>query len=256
MVGCAEASDIGGGDRGTSAAAEGENPSAESTAVDSADAETGGFRYTVPDSVDGEEALARHLREMRETARREFDSEVEAYRRDRGSAGPPPDALSHEFGWQVTGRHRDLIALSGEGHQYLGGAHGMPLFDALIWDRAAERPLEFGRLFTNRSRAFALIADRFCPRLAEAQRERGLDPAAWDGCPPLAEQTLTLQGEPGEPFTSVAVTVPPYVAGPYVAGSFEISIEVAPELIALVRPEFRDSFAAPGGMRDVSGGAS
>jgi hypothetical protein len=39
------------------------------------------------------------------------------------------------------------------------------------------------------------------------------------------------------------VLVAPYNAGPYAEGSYEVTVPVTPEILALVKAEYRDSFA-------------
>lgn len=220
---------------------------------DSSDIESApnsGFRYELPEAADAYPGLVRQLGAERERERIGFEERL-AEAREYAPDAPWANNLTYDQQWGIAGRSGQLMSLASEIYRYDGGAHGNTAYDARIWHLGADRSIAFPALFTDRYAAYSVIDADFCRLLAAMQRDRDIDVSGddlWGGCPLLHEQTIVPQGEPGRPFTAIGVYVPPYVAGPYVAGSFEISVEVTPELVALVRPEFRDSFAVPSGM--------
>lgn len=214
-----------------------------------------GFVCELPEQTEAWPGLAEQLGAECDRQRHDFE-EREAEARETAPDAPWADHLTWHQHWGVAGRTARLLSLVSEIYRYDGGAHGNTAFDAKMWDLAGDREVAFPALFTDRYAAYSVIDKDYCRLLSDMQRDREVDTGDdwWGGCPPLHEQTIVPAGEPGAPFTSIGVYVPPYVAGPYVAGSFEVSVEVTPELIALLRPEFRDSFAAPEERRGVSGG--
>lgn len=203
------------------------------------------FVYDIPDRVMAVAALAEQLEADRESARiglQERQAENDRYTSDR--AMPP---LAYHQSWMIAGEYGRLLSLSSAIYSYDGGAHGNTAYDARLWDIDAGRGLAFSDLFTDRYAAYSLIDKSYCAALAAEQAEREIDTAGdglWDGCPLVHEQTLVPKGEPGGPLEVITVMVPPYMAGPYSAGSFEINVAVTPAIRALLRPEYRSAFAA------------
>lgn len=127
-----------------------------------------------------------------------------------------------------------------------GGAHGNTAYDALLWDAGANDAIDVTDLFTDRYAALAHLDRAFCARLRAMQAERfGGEQIGepWERCPLLHEQVIAPAAAPGGSFTAFKVVVPPYVAGPYSMGSFEIDLPVGAALIAMLRPEYREAFA-------------
>ncbi len=150
--------------------------------------------------------------------------------------------------WTVEGSPPALLSLSGAFEEFTGGAHGMTGWQALLWDRKADREIAFTALFADPAAAEREIAAAFCPALdAERTKRRGtpVTPDANDPftqCPKLSDQTLIPAGPAGEPFTRIRVLVGPYEAGPYAEGSYEIAVPVTAALVALVKPEWNAAF--------------
>ncbi len=215
------------------------------------DGPTAGFSYEVPSIARALPGLSQRLDNMERNARSEFDQWVSDWPED--SRGPAYDALSYEQSWQVAGANEQLLSLVSGTFIYSGGAHGGTRQDTLIWDVERDRAIAFPALFTDRYAALSLIDAQLCPALRAQQVERGVidegsepDPLdfGWTQCPFFDEITIAPASnfEAG-PFDHFEIVVGEYVAGPYVVGTFEIEVAMTPALLALVRSEYRGSFA-------------
>lgn len=212
-----------------------------------AEAEDGGFAFTIPPLPDSTPRLRNQLESLRDQAQSEYDRGRAELAELRSAAA---SAYQHSQQWTVTGRTDALVGLGSETFSYTGGAHGNTAFDALIWDAANDRPIGILGLFDNRYFGLSLIDGPFCTALRAQQRERMGDMPDgdfWADCPPLDQVAIAPMGRDGAPFTRFRVRVPPYIAGPYAVGSFDVDVPVTAEMIAALKREYRESFALPGG---------
>lgn len=207
-----------------------------------------GFSYTLPALPDTVPLLASRLESERQRAQFAY-SEARA---ELAETMPEDSAMvagfQHDQRWTVTGQTEALIGLGSETYSYTGGAHGNTAFDALVWDVETDRPIGVLGLFANRYLGLSIIDQPFCEGLREQQIERMGDISGddfWGGCPPLNEVAIAPMGSDGGPFTSFRVRVPPYIAGPYAAGSFDVDVRVTSEILDALKPGYRDSFALP-----------
>ena len=94
-----------------------------------------------------------------------------------------------------------------------------------------------------------LLTQRWCDALNKAREEKRGEPVGGEGmfndCPKLSEIAIvpTDKDKNGR-FERLILTASPYVAGPYVEGSYEIDLPVTPDLIAALKADYRDSFEA------------
>lgn len=151
--------------------------------------------------------------------------------------------------WTVQGESARLLSLAAEVATFTGGAHGNMVYDQIIWDRSAGRAIEPADLFVDPEAAFAALSRIYCPRLdAQRAEKRGetlpLEGEGWSiDCPDLAKQRLVPAGKDGR-FTTLLVLLPPYEAGAYAEGSYEVEIEVTDPVRALIKPEYRAEFGS------------
>ena len=204
-----------------------------------------GFGYTLPDEVAEFPGLNEQLTAEREQARAEFDDMVTELRSEMPDS-PMLDHLAMDTYWVSPGRAGRLLSLASTTYIYGGGAHGNTGYGARIWDTAEDHAVDFAYLFTDRYAAYAIIDRAYCAQLAAMQADRGVetDYSWWNACPLLHEQAIAPGSGSGGAFDTIHIVVAPYVAGPYVAGSFEISVPVTQALVDLVKPEYHDAFAA------------
>jgi hypothetical protein len=209
------------------------------------------FEYHSPGAAMALPGLAQQFEAEREQARLGFE-ERQAEQTQIGIDFPdyPAPPLIYSQHWGIAGQAGRLMSLASEAYRYDGGAHGNSEFAARLWDVDADRGIDFPYIFTDRYAAYSIIDRDYCGQLAELQAERDIETSEdgfWGRCPLLHEQTLFPVGEEGGPFTHIAVRIAPYIAGPYVAGTYEIDVPVTQPLIDLLHPRYRDAFALPAG---------
>jgi hypothetical protein len=208
-------------------------PSTAQAPVEQAESEPlTGFSYSYPEErLEALPQLAEQMAVFAESAERNFSMLLE----ESEEAMPDSPALAnltHSEDWGIAGETEALLSLAGTIYEYAGGAHGNTEFASLLW------------VFTDRYAGLAEIDGAYCTNLQAMQRERGLQDGEWGDCPLLHEMTIVpVAVSDGAPFTTIRVLVPPYAAGPYSLGPFEVDVPVSAALIALVKPEFRSSFA-------------
>jgi hypothetical protein len=201
------------------------------------------FRWSLAPEAALEPAFVRTLRADALAERAKAIREQE-----EAIANPPPGRgpIRSEWWerWQAEAETDGLIALSARQYEYSGGAHGNLGFRTVIWDRAANRRIEFAELFTDPKAALAALQPGFCKALdAERARRRGAEKMPnFSDCPALSTLPVVPVGD-GR-ITSLRVLVGPYVAGPWSEGAYEIALEAAPMLPHLA-PRFAGAFAKP-----------
>jgi hypothetical protein len=149
--------------------------------------------------------------------------------------------------YKTAGQSDRLLSLSVDAGSYTGGAHGNSGTSALLWDRQAGREIKAADLFTEAANRDRLLTQRWCDALNMAREERRGEliggGGMFDECPTLDEIAVIPTDKNGNGrFDTLMLIASPYVAGPYVEGSYEIELGVTPDLIAALRNEYRASF--------------
>jgi hypothetical protein len=150
--------------------------------------------------------------------------------------------------WKTYGNGRRLLSLGAAVETFTGGAHGNMNFDAVLWDKEASERLRPAQLFSDAARALELMSRVFCERLDRERAERRGEELPLQGtdwmveCPPLAEQVIVPLDRDDRVFESLLVLVPPYTAGPYAEGSYEVEIELTDEMRRLIKPNYAGDF--------------
>jgi hypothetical protein len=106
----------------------------------------------------------------------------------------------------------------------------------------------FQALFTSAPGALAVLRAPYCKALnAERKKRRQGERLGgeFDQCPKFSELTLM----PADPkkrgrFNQILIVADPYVAGPYVEGSYDISVPASAALTAKLKREYRSSFGS------------
>jgi hypothetical protein len=201
------------------------------------------FRWSLAPEAALEPAFVRALRAdalaERAKAIREQDDAI---------ASPPPGRgpIRSEWWerWQAEAETDGLIALSARQYEYTGGAHGNLGLRTAIWDRAAGRRIAFSELFADPKAALGMLQPGFCKALdaQRAVRRQGVRDPNFSNCPALADLPVVPVGNGA--INSFRVLVPPYTAGPWVEGVYEIPLETTPVLPHL-SPRFAGAFAKP-----------
>jgi hypothetical protein len=188
--------------------------------------------------------LASEKKKTIEGGRQEF-----AIREDSGSAG---------VGWQsitkitTSGETSRLLSLSRQYYAFTGGAHGNGATTGFLWDRALAREIKFASLFSSPDRYTRVLRGPYCEALdAERKKRRGGDGklgngiSEFDACPKLSDLALIPSAtRHGGRFVNVHLIAAAYLAGPYAEGEYDIVLPVPPQLVRLIKPQYRSSFQA------------
>lgn len=165
----------------------------------------------------------------------------------------PPDAPFHGHYlhkvWKSYGDTPRLLSLAAQVATFTGGAHGNTVFDSLLWDRALGRAIEPADLLADSAAAFRATNETYCAALDQERVEKRQEPLPLEGedwligCPSLAEQVIVLVDADGDKrFERLRVLIPPYEAGPYVEGTYEVDVPVTGPVRELIKPEYREVF--------------
>ena len=164
-----------------------------------------------------------------------------------------PYMMSSE--WQVVTDLPGWLSLSAQNYDFSGGAHGNSGFQALLWDKAANNGSGQRRtaldLFTSGAALKAAVLKPFCAALdrQRAEKRKGEEPYEADDefgkCIDPLEQVVILGSKSARGFDRIGFLIAPYNAGPYVEGSYEVTLPVTPAVLAVVKPEYRAAFVTP-----------
>lgn len=183
------------------------------------------------------------------TVKAELIAGAEQDKASRGKQGVEFHGYMSSTDYKTAGRSDRLLSLSVETGSYTGGAHGNYGVSGLMWDRQAAREIKVADLFTAPANMDRLLTQPWCDALnRERERKRG-EPVGgsglFDDCPKLDEIAI-IPGDRNRNgrFDTLALVASPYVAGPWVEGSYEIELGMTPELLAALKGEYRPSFEA------------
>lgn len=196
----------------------------------------------VPQLVDRfRKDMERVKAELTSTARQDKSS------RDKEGFEFHPYSSSTEY--ETAGQSARLLSLSVDAAAYTGGAHGNYGTGAMLWDRRAGREIRISDLFAAPANMDRLLTQRWCDALNKAREEKRGEPVGgggmFDECPKLSEIAIIPTDKDGNGrFERLMLVADPYVAGPYVEGSYDTELAVTPDLIAALKGEYRDSFEA------------
>lgn len=253
LAGCREQAPEPKPEGGTEPAAASEAPPASAATARSEKVENDliAFEYKYPAAAAAIPALKAQFDADLDSRLRELTADAEAARDSAREGGYPFHAYGYWAEWKTVTDLPGWLSLSAEISTYTGGAHPNHGFDSLIWNRQKGERLDPGAMFAARSALSRAIRAPFCRALDAQRREkRGGDGKLgsideFDGCiDPLESGTLILGSSNGKAFDRIGVLVPPYAAGPYAEGSYEVTLPVTAAVLAAVRPEYRSSFVA------------
>jgi Deacetylase PdaC len=159
------------------------------------------------------------------------------------------DFNQHDYSmqWTTAGQTPRLLSLQRELGTFEGGAHPNTVYGSLLWDRSLKREIKIDSLFLRPGAFAAVTRTRYCAALnAERNKRREgekLDLAEFNACPKYSELAIALvdKNKNGH-FDTIDFVASPYTAGPYVEGEYSITVPVTSQLIAGIKPEYRNSF--------------
>lgn len=207
------------------------------------------FEYSYPASAGAIPGLKSML--DADLARRKAEL-IESAREGREAAqegGFPFNSYGYWAAWKAVTDLPGWLSLSADISTYQGGAHPNHGFDSLVWDRQANRRLDPEAMFSSAVALSRAIRAPFCRALDVQRREkRGGEGklgsiSEFDQCiDPIENGTLILGSSNRKAFDRLGILVPPYNAGPYAEGSYEVTLPVTPAVMAAVKPEYRPTF--------------
>ena len=167
----------------------------------------------------------------------------------------PYNAYMASSEWQVVTDLPGWLSLSAQNYSFEGGAHGNSWPQALLWDKTASNGSGQRRtaldLFTSGAALKAAVLKPFCAQLTRerAKKREGQeigDPSdEFNQCIDPLEQVVILGSKSAKGFDRIGFLIAPYNAGPYVEGSYEVTLPVTSAVLAAVKPEYRAAFALP-----------
>lgn len=210
-------------------------------------------RYVVgisyPPALASHPGLAREVTAYGEAAKGELLRAVEALGNDAPRA---PYELSLSF--EITADSPQVVAVSGDGSRYTGGAHGEPLLARFVWLPERQQLLTAQSLVPSAAGWQAISA-----YVAGQLREKALARAEADHLPPDQEQALVrnadkmiAEGTAPEAsnfalfqpllrngrISALRFVFPPYQVGPYSDGTQSVDVPAA-----VLRPHLAAEFA-------------
>ena len=207
------------------------------------------FVYSYPAAAGKIPQLKTSLDARLEEERGKLDKDARQFKQEAEADGYPYRAYAYQTDWAVVADLPGWLSLSAEKYSYTGGAHGMTVFDSLLWDRQAQVERAPLSLFLSGDALEAAIKPAFCKELdRQRARKRGVEfdranPGMFDECIGLASTTVLLGSSNRKTFDRVGFLIPPYEAGPYAEGSYEVTLPVSEAILRAVKPEFRGSFS-------------
>lgn len=223
-------------------------PSAAARAV-SEENDLYAFDYSYPAAAGAIPALKASLDADLDKQKGELVKEATADKAEAEKAGFPYRAYSRGFDWKVVTETPGWLSLSSMVSTYTGGAHPNYWFDEILWDKAANRQREPLELFTSKEALSKAIRPEFCRQIDAQRAEKRGEPVKkgsddmFSQCLDPVNYTIILGSSDRKAFNRIGVLVPPYEAGPYAEGGYEVTMPVTAAVLAVVKPEFRPSFA-------------
>jgi Deacetylase PdaC len=189
--------------------------------------------------------VARFSADMRKQ-RANLTAQAQKDAADRKKRGFPFNAYQQVTSITTVGETPRLLSLRNDTYEFAGGAHGNSGTKAILWDRRSNKQIDFSALFRTGSGYLTTIRGPYCKALnAERKKRRQGEQLGgeFDQCPPFSQLTLLpADPKPKGRFNQILVVADPYVAGPYVEGSYDIALPLSAALITKLKPEYRPSF--------------
>jgi len=177
----------------------------------------------------------------------ELLANAKADKAQREKQGFPFNSYSSSTDYRTAGSTGRLLSLSADVASYTGGAHGNYGTGGLLWDRWPAKQVQLASLFAAAANMDRLLTQPWCDALNKAREEKRGEPVGgggmFDECPQLSEISIIPTDKDGNgKFERLMLVADPYVAGPYVEGSYEVELPVSSDLMAAIRSDYRENF--------------
>jgi hypothetical protein len=208
-----------------------------------------GFDYAYPAAAAAIPSLKAWLDADLDKQKAELASEAQSGKAEAAKNDYPFRPYSRGLDWQVVTETPGWLSLSSMVSADTGGAHPNYWFDAILWDKTANKQRDPKNLFISTKALAKAIQPEFCRQIDKQRAKKRGEPIKRDNDDPFArcldptDYVIILGSSNRQVFDRIGVLVPPYEAGPYVEGDYEVTVPVTPAILAVVKPEFRSSFA-------------
>jgi len=208
------------------------------------------FSYKWPGEAAAIPELDTWLRANGETLRDHGAAQAASDKAQAKKDGYPFNGHSYDEDYVVVADTPRMLVLLSDGYVFTGGAHGMPINTAIIWDKAAKQRLALSQL-VDVPRLAALAKKRFCRELDKQRAEKRGGPVnpndpdtltEFVQCVDMTKQLILPVSADGMAFDALRVVIGPYEAGPYAEGSYVIDLPMDKGLMAAVKPDYRGAF--------------
>lgn len=206
------------------------------------------FAYAYPAAAAAIPALRDMLDKDLDKQKAELIRDAREGQKDARQSGYPFNAYSASTDWQVVTDLPGWLSMSTILGSYSGGAHPNYVYDTILWDKTANQRRAPADLFTSKAALSKAIRAEFCAALNKQRAQKRGEPvkagstAMFEECIDPVDSTVILGSAGKQGFDRIGVLVPPYEAGPYAEGSYEVTLPVNAAVMAAVRPEYRDAF--------------
>ena len=202
------------------------------------------FVYSYPGIANKLPGLKRYFDEDIASWRNEVAESASAYANMIGDDQPDMQ-LDRVIEWKLVARIPGWISLSGGLSAYDGGTHPNYSYLALLWNSQTDSKMNVVDLFVSPSAFESAVSERFNKALNHQRREkRGGDLGEGRAAEALqaSMQPIILGSSDGQRFNRIGFLVSPYQAGPYVEGTYEVTLAIDAALLDALKPEYRRFF--------------
>lgn len=182
--------------------------------------------------------------------------ELRKAKADTIAGGKMESSFRPGIGWAsstkipTSGQSPRLLSLSKTYWAFTGGAHGNGRTTGLLWDRKLDKEISFASLFFSASSYRPVLRGPYCEALDQERRKRrGGDGklnngiGEFDSCPKFSDLAIVpADSHHDGRFDQIHLIAPPYLAGPYVEGDYDVALPVTRRLIQLMKTVYRASF--------------
>lgn len=209
------------------------------------------FSFVSPAKASAIPALY-HLMEARaDKAKQKIAKEGTKAKADAAAGGYPYNRHEYSEDWTVTADVPGWLSLYATQWVYSGGAHGMTTFDALIWDKKGKAPLAPLDMFQSSAALNTAVSKEYCDAIdQERAKKRDISVAevraqegGFNECISIDSAALFFESSNSQIFDQIGFLIPPYEAGPYSEGAYEVRVPVNEAIMQVIKPQYRASFA-------------
>ncbi len=207
------------------------------------------FKYAYPAEVGKIPTLGAKLDSEIEKRRTALKTEALKARADADENGFPYNAYAANVSWDAVSDLPGWLSLSKLEWIYSGGAHGNSVFGSMLWDKTKDRMVAPVTMFKSPRALATAVREPFCAALDHQRAKKRGAPAdrdstdIFDECiNPVESGALVPASSNRRTFDRLTFLIPPYAAGPYSEGSYEVTLPVTQAVLDAVRPEYSAAF--------------